>query len=77
MQRAFSLLTLGELERELLLELAMVVLINGGMNLYETSRRQIFTGTITERVSHVIDNGLEGSLTAFLIKFVRVLESKS
>lgn len=28
MQRAFSLLTLGELERELLLELAMVVLIN-------------------------------------------------
>lgn len=38
MQRAFSLPTLGELERELLLELAMVVLINVGMSLYETSQ---------------------------------------
>jgi len=37
-QRAFSLPTLGELERELLLELAMVVLINVGMSLYETSQ---------------------------------------
>lgn len=39
--RAFSLPTLGELDRELLLELAMLALINSGMSLYETSQLKI------------------------------------